>query len=109
MKNHQLFAAWALLYASTSAMAFDPEPLGKPLLTAPKPPNKLLPAPSLAAPVNAAPIAKVPAPSLASPLPALAPPAPAKGRPAPVFIRTQALDVWIIVGPRPTGDREEKK
>lgn len=105
MKNHQLLIAWALLYASTSAMALDP----KPLPTAPKPPIKLAPAPSIAPPINAAPIVKLPAPALASPLPALAPPAPAKSRPAPVFIRTQALDVWIIVGPRPTGDREEKK
>ena len=27
MKRHQLFVAWALLYASTSAMALDPKPL----------------------------------------------------------------------------------
>ena len=97
MKRHQLLVAWALLYASTSAMALDP----KPLPAAPKPPIKLVPAPSIAPPINAAPIAKLPAPALASPLPALAPPAPAKGRPAPVFIRTQALDLYIIQEVRP--------
>ena len=97
MKRHQLFVAWALLYASTSAMALDP----KPLPAAPKPPIKIVPAPSIAPPINAAPIAKVPAPALATPLPALAPPAPAKGRPAPAFIQTQALELWMINRPDP--------